>query len=47
MAFILISGSNGSGKSLFAEQLISKMPEKRCYIATMKVQTEDNIQRVE
>ena len=47
MAFILISGSNGSGKSLFAEQLISKMPGKRCYIATMKVQTEDNIQRIE
>ncbi|MBE6898029.1 MAG: bifunctional adenosylcobinamide kinase/adenosylcobinamide-phosphate guanylyltransferase [Ruminococcaceae bacterium] len=47
MAFILISGSNGSGKSLFAEQLISKMPGKRCYIATMKVQTEDNIKRIE
>ena len=27
MAFILISGSNGSGKSLFAEQLISKCRE--------------------
>lgn len=47
MAFLLISGTNGSGKSLFAEELISKIEGKRCYIATMKPQTEDNFSRIE
>ncbi len=47
MAFILISGSNGSGKSLFAEELIAQMQGKRCYIATMKAQTDDNFARIE
>lgn len=46
MSLILISGSNGSGKSLFAEQLIAKTSGKRYYIATMKAQTEDNVQRI-
>lgn len=47
MAFILVSGSNGSGKSLFAEQLISQMEGRRYYIATMKPQTDDNFSRIE
>ncbi len=47
MPLILILGSNNSGKSLFAEQLISQTKGKRCYIATMKAQSEDNFHRIE
>lgn len=32
---ILVAGANSSGKSLFAERLISGMSGTRCYIATM------------
>lgn len=47
MKFILISGSNSSGKSVFAEELISKTQGKRFYIATMKPLTDDNFSRIE
>ena len=47
MPLILISGSNGSGKSLFAEEFISQTEGKRIYIATMKPQTADNFSRIE
>jgi len=47
MSLILISGSNGSGKSLFAEKLVSQTEGKRFYIATMKPQTEENYRRIE
>lgn len=47
MPLILISGSNGSGKSLFAEEFISRTEGKRIYIATMKPQTADNFSRIE
>ncbi|MBQ8598544.1 MAG: bifunctional adenosylcobinamide kinase/adenosylcobinamide-phosphate guanylyltransferase [Oscillospiraceae bacterium] len=47
MSFILISGSNGSGKSLFAERLVSQTSGKRYYIATMHAQTENNHARIE
>lgn len=44
---ILISGSNNSGKSLFAEQLIAQTSGERYYIATMHPCTEDNYRRIE
>lgn len=44
---ILISGPNGSGKSRFAEQLIAQTRGKRYYIATMRLETEDNLCRIE
>ena len=47
MPLILISGSNGSGKSLFAEEFISRTEGTRIYIATMKPQTADNFSRIE
>lgn len=47
MGFILISGGNGSGKSVFAEQLVSQTSGKRYYIATMHPQTEDNHARIQ
>ncbi len=47
MPFILIAGPNNSGKSFFAEQLVSKTEGKRYYIATMKPQVEDNFRRIE
>jgi len=43
---ILISGSNGSGKSAFAESLVTELPGKRYYIATMVAQTKDNHARI-
>lgn len=46
-AFVLISGSNNSGKSRYAEQLISKITGKRFYIATMLPCTEENHRRIE
>ena len=45
--FVLISGSNNSGKSLYAEQLIAKTAGERYYIATMRPCTEDNHRRIE
>lgn len=44
---ILVSGSNGSGKSRFAEQLIAQTTGARFYIATMVPCTADNQKRVE
>ena len=44
---VLISGSNNSGKSIYAEQLIAKTIGKRYYIATMRPCTEDNHRRIE
>ena len=46
-ALILVSGANGSGKSLFAEELVSRTRGERFYIATMVPQTEDNRSRIE
>ena len=43
---VLISGGNGSGKSRYAENLVSKTTGSRYYIATMQPQTEDNFRRV-
>ena len=43
---VLISGGNGSGKSRYAENLVSKTIGPRYYIATMQPQTEDNFRRV-
>ena len=44
---ILISGSNGSGKSLFAEQLAATADLPRYYIATMVSQNSENDLRIE
>lgn len=46
MEIQLIMGANGSGKSLFAEQLAVESGEKRVYIATMVPYTEDNHKRI-
>ena len=39
---IVVSGPNESGKSAFAESLMSRIPGQRYYIATMAPQTEEN-----
>lgn len=44
---ILVSGGNSSGKSLFAEKLLSKCSGRLYYIATMIPKTEDNYERIE
>ncbi len=44
---ILVSGENNSGKSLFAEKLISECEGKRYYIATMIPKTQENYRRIE
>lgn len=44
---VLISGSNNSGKSVYAEQLIVQTKGDRYYIATMRPVTEDNHRRIE
>jgi len=44
---VLISGSNGSGKSLFAEKLAATAELPRYYIATMVSQSKENDQRIE
>ena len=44
---VLVSGSNNSGKSVYAEQLIAKTAGARYYIATMHPCTEDNHRRSE
>jgi len=44
---ILVSGENNSGKSAFAEKLMSKCSDTLYYIATMIPQTEDNYKRIE
>lgn len=45
--FVLVSGTNNSGKSRFAEQLIAQTKGPRYYIATMQPCTEENFQRIE
>ena len=42
---IVVSGPNESGKSAFAESLMSRIPGQRYYIATMVPQTEENYRR--
>lgn len=44
---IFVSGENNSGKSLFAENMLSKCDGKRYYIATMIAKTQDNYERIE
>ena len=44
---ILVTGGNGSGKSAYAERLISEMSGPRIYLATMIPQTEENRARIE
>ena len=44
---ILLLGSNSSGKSLYAEQLIAAVERPRYYIATLMAQNEENYRRVE
>ena len=44
---VLISGENNSGKSVYAEQLITQTKGRRYYIATMLPCTEDNNRRIE
>lgn len=44
---ILIYGGNGSGKSIFAERLVSRTNGPRFYIATMVPQVEENETRIE
>lgn len=44
---VLISGSNNSGKSIYAEQLIAQTKGTRYYIATMLSCTEENRIRIE
>lgn len=43
---VLVSGSSGSGKSLFAERLAAHAADDRFYIATMRPVTEDNRRRI-
>ena len=42
----LVSGSNGSGKSVYAEHLVCRTQGKRYYIATMVASCEENIGRI-
>ena len=44
---ILISGGNGSGKSVYAEKLAASSFAPRFYIATMLAQNEENERRIE
>lgn len=44
---ILVSGENSSGKSSFAEKLLSKCSNRHYYIATMIPKTENNYERIE
>lgn len=43
---ILISGENSSGKSVFAEDLITSLPGSPVYVATMICSSEDNKMRI-
>lgn len=44
---VLIFGPNDSGKSRFAEALLSRFPGPRYYVATMIPQTAENRRRIE
>lgn len=44
---VLICGANSSGKSRYAESLISRTTGERYYIATMQPQTQENHRRIE
>lgn len=44
---IVIIGDNNSGKSIYAEQLISQYDNQRFYIATLIPQSDDDHQRVD
>ena len=43
---LLISGTNGSGKSRYAESFIAKTTGLRYYVATMEPQTQENQRRI-
>lgn len=45
----LVTGGSGSGKSSYAEQLLTQLPhvDRRYYIATMQVYGEEGVRRVE
>lgn len=43
----MVIGGSGSGKSEYAEKLLSASPEPRCYLATMQVWDEECRLRVE
>jgi len=44
---VLVTGGSGSGKSTWAEKLVSTLPEEgRIYIATMQVYDEESVRRV-
>jgi len=45
---VLVTGGSGCGKSTWAEQLVSSLPEEnRVYIATMQVYDDESVKRVE
>lgn len=44
---ILLTGGSGCGKSVYAERILSSLPEeKRVYVATMQVYDEESVRRV-
>lgn len=43
---LLVSGENNSGKSVFAEDLITSLPGSPVYVATMICSSEDNKKRI-
>lgn len=47
MEIKLVLGSNGSGKSLYAETLAVESGNERIYLATMVPQTQENYMRIE
>jgi len=45
---VLVTGGSGSGKSTWAEKLVTSLPnENRVYIATMRVYDDESVKRVE
>ena len=44
---ILVCGANSSGKSLYAEELVSRTTGPRYYVATMLRNFEENHARIE
>lgn len=44
---VLLTGGSGCGKSVYAEKILSSLPEeKRVYVATMQVYDDESVQRV-